>query len=279
MAAARPSTSGCSKPPAPPATSTSITPPHATACRIGIRAHRPGGARRLAGRVRDPFNDPSPLSSAAAIGAQGLLRLGRILSARGRDGSRYERGGLRALETLLDEPHLTAARSIKASCFTPSTIGPTAGTTRPPDRGFRAVNRVSGAITTTGARTLRSAARQRRSLPDLLRSAMTQLLHSSPAARAASGWASRAGWRPKAGNSRSAARARPATFARPSRRYVARPHASSRAFDISQPADRRRLVADVRDAFAGVNALVNNAGRAARVRADLLEATKRASPS
>ena len=33
-------------------------------------------------------------------------------------------------------------------------------------------------------------------------------------------------------------------------------------------------MADVRDAFAGVNALVNNAGRAARVRADLLEATE-----
>jgi 3-oxoacyl-[acyl-carrier protein] reductase len=44
--------------------------------------------------------------------------------------------------------------------------------------------------------------------------------------------------------------------------------------DISQRADRTRLVTDVRDAFAGVNALVNNAGRAARVRADLLEATE-----
>ena len=57
----------------------------------------------------NPFNDHEPVdSSAAAIGAQGLLRLGRILSARGRDGSRYERGGLRALETLLDEPYLSS---------------------------------------------------------------------------------------------------------------------------------------------------------------------------
>ena len=56
----------------------------------------------------DPFNDHEPVdSSAAAIGAQGLLRLARILAARGRDGSRYERGGLRALATLLDEPYLS----------------------------------------------------------------------------------------------------------------------------------------------------------------------------
>ena len=44
--------------------------------------------------------------------------------------------------------------------------------------------------------------------------------------------------------------------------------------DISQRADRARLVAELRDAFNGVSALVNNAGRAARVRADLLEASE-----
>jgi unsaturated chondroitin disaccharide hydrolase len=55
-------------------------------------------------RPSDPFNDREPVdSSAAAIGAQGLLRLGRILADRGQDGSRYEQAGLRVLDTLIDE--------------------------------------------------------------------------------------------------------------------------------------------------------------------------------
>lgn len=59
-------------------------------------------------RASDPFNDHEPIdSSAAAIGAQGLLRLARILSSRGEDGSRYQEGGLRALDTLLSEPYLS----------------------------------------------------------------------------------------------------------------------------------------------------------------------------
>jgi hypothetical protein len=65
-------------------------------------------------RPADPFNDHEPVdSSAAAIGAQGLLRLGRVLDARGSDGARYERAGLLVLETLLDErrPYLSTAAS------------------------------------------------------------------------------------------------------------------------------------------------------------------------
>jgi unsaturated chondroitin disaccharide hydrolase len=61
-------------------------------------------------RPSDPFNDREPVdSSAAAIGAQGLLRLGRILQQRGEDGSRYTQAGLRVLETLFDEagPYLS----------------------------------------------------------------------------------------------------------------------------------------------------------------------------
>ena len=46
------------------------------------------------------------------------------------------------------------------------------------------------------------------------------------------------------------------------------------AADVARPDDRARLVADVRSRFGAVNAIVNNAGRASRVRADLLEATE-----
>ena len=46
------------------------------------------------GRAADPFNDREPVdSSAAAIGAQGLLRFGRFLQQRGDDGTRYIAGG------------------------------------------------------------------------------------------------------------------------------------------------------------------------------------------
>jgi hypothetical protein len=59
-------------------------------------------------RPADPFNDHEPVdSSAAAIAAQGLLRLGRYLARRGGDGKRYEQAGLRVLDTLLDDPYLS----------------------------------------------------------------------------------------------------------------------------------------------------------------------------
>jgi 3-oxoacyl-[acyl-carrier protein] reductase len=44
--------------------------------------------------------------------------------------------------------------------------------------------------------------------------------------------------------------------------------------DLAQPQDRARLVQQVRGAFGCINALVNNAGRAPRVRADVLEASE-----
>lgn len=46
------------------------------------------------------------------------------------------------------------------------------------------------------------------------------------------------------------------------------------AADISLPGDRARLLTSVAERFGGLDALVNNAGRAPRVRADLLEATE-----
>jgi unsaturated chondroitin disaccharide hydrolase len=55
-------------------------------------------------RPSDPFNDREPVdSSAAAIGAQGLLRLGRLLRERGDPAAdTYFQAGLRVVDTLLD---------------------------------------------------------------------------------------------------------------------------------------------------------------------------------
>ena len=62
-------------------------------------------------RPADPFNDHEPVdSSAAAIGAQGLLRLARILAPFDSDAAgRYEQAGLRVLDTLFDDagPYLS----------------------------------------------------------------------------------------------------------------------------------------------------------------------------
>ncbi len=74
----------------------------------------PGLARlgAWADRPAEPFNDHEPVdSSAAAIAAQGLLRLGAFLSERGRttDGTRYRQAGLTVLRTLLQEPYLSVA--------------------------------------------------------------------------------------------------------------------------------------------------------------------------
>jgi unsaturated chondroitin disaccharide hydrolase len=62
-------------------------------------------------RPADPFNDIEPVdSSAAAVAAQGLLRLGRFLEAQGGDGARYWQAGLRVADTLFDStgPYLSA---------------------------------------------------------------------------------------------------------------------------------------------------------------------------
>jgi hypothetical protein len=58
----------------------------------------------------DPFNDFEPVdSSAAAIAAQGLLRLGKYLQGKGdvQNGKRYWQAGLTVLDTLFDEPYLS----------------------------------------------------------------------------------------------------------------------------------------------------------------------------
>ena len=71
------------------------------------------GLAALAGwgdRPADPFNRLEPVdSSAAAIAAQGLLRLARVLERRGSDddADRYRQAVLLVLDTLLDEPYLS----------------------------------------------------------------------------------------------------------------------------------------------------------------------------
>ncbi len=61
-------------------------------------------------RPADPYNDHEPVdSSAAAIGCQGLLRLGLHLTGKGDEelGTHYWQAGLTVLNTLLDSPYLS----------------------------------------------------------------------------------------------------------------------------------------------------------------------------
>ncbi len=61
-------------------------------------------------RPADPFNDWEPVdSSAAAIAAQGLIRLGNYLLSQGgqKMGARYRQAGLTVARTLFDEPYLS----------------------------------------------------------------------------------------------------------------------------------------------------------------------------
>ncbi len=61
-------------------------------------------------RPSDPLNDHEPVdSSAAAIGAQGLLRFGHWLSSQGEDGSPYTQAGLLTAQTLFAEPYLSTS--------------------------------------------------------------------------------------------------------------------------------------------------------------------------
>ncbi|GAB2789336.1 glycoside hydrolase family 88 protein [Rhabdobacter roseus] len=61
-------------------------------------------------RPSDPYNAYEPVDgSAAAIGAQGLLRLGKYLQDKGQteEGQRYWQAGLTVLDSLFEEPYLS----------------------------------------------------------------------------------------------------------------------------------------------------------------------------
>lgn len=67
--------------------------------------HRLGDWRE---RVSEPFNEWEPIdSTAAAIGAQGLIRLGRYLGTDSEEGARYWQAGLTSLRSLLASPYLS----------------------------------------------------------------------------------------------------------------------------------------------------------------------------
>lgn len=67
--------------------------------------HRLGDWRS---RESDPYNDWEPIdSTAAAIGAQGLIRLGQYLGRESEEGARYWQAGLTSLRSLLASPYLS----------------------------------------------------------------------------------------------------------------------------------------------------------------------------
>jgi hypothetical protein len=77
---------------------------------MALNSHRLGDYTK---KNADPFNAHEPVdSSAAAIAAQGFLRLGTYLTAKGAKaaGQRYFQAGLTIANTLFDEPYLSSAK-------------------------------------------------------------------------------------------------------------------------------------------------------------------------
>ena len=67
---------------------------------------------RYTNKASDPYNDVEPLdASAAAISAQGYLRLGNYLCRKGDEtaGQRYRSAGLTIAAALLEEPYLSTS--------------------------------------------------------------------------------------------------------------------------------------------------------------------------
>ncbi len=77
---------------------------------MALNSHRLGDVTK---KDADPFNPWEPVdSSAAAIAAQGFIRLGNYLAAKGEKaaGTRYLQAGLTIADTLFDEPYLSMDR-------------------------------------------------------------------------------------------------------------------------------------------------------------------------
>ena len=250
---------------------------------LGHRRARPRAAARATATGRPiPFNDHEPVDcSAAAIAAQGLLRLGRSSSSAAADaGARsYFQAGLTIARTLLDDA-LSERR--------PRAPGPAAALRLPPPQrlGLRApgaqdpLRRVQpvGRLPPARARALRAAARRRRPVLRLLtapRAAHESASPSSRAARAASAWvrprARGRGVRPRPLRPArgSAGRGSPRRAAREGRRGALLPGRHRLARRTRRASSRRCA-----RRFGRLDALVNNAGVAPAVRADILEASE-----
>ena len=75
---------------------------------MALNSHKLGDYTK---KNADPFNAHEPVdSSAAAIAAQGMIRLGTYLAAKGEKaaGKKYLQAGLTIANTLFDEPYLSA---------------------------------------------------------------------------------------------------------------------------------------------------------------------------
>src|SRR5690606_635771 len=158
----------------------------------------------------------------------------------------------------------------------PERVGSRAGRLAHPARREQPVGRLS----CPRGRALRPAARGRRPVPDLLRPGARRV--SEPRTALVTGGTrgiglgiasalARAGWSLALCGVRPEAEVAGVTA---SLREAGSPDVLYCPADVGQRDDRRRLLDAVADRFGGLDALVNNAGRAPRVRADLLEATE-----
>ena len=240
-----------------------------------------------ADRPADPFNEHEPVdSSAAAIAAQGLLRLSRVLAHRGARRRPLRAGGPPCPGYLADRGRTVSldrrrpSRPAAAFDLPPAErLGPRAGRLPHTARRIQSVGRLSPAR--SGA--ARAPHRTRAAVPDLFRARQglktlapqgkmnTRTALVTGGTRGIGLGIARAlasdGWNLALCGVRSADDVAPvlATFSGRADYFRA---------DVSSPADRARLAEAVAERYGAVNALVNNAGRAPRVRADILEASE-----
>ena len=152
-AGTKPSTRFCSTRPARRAISTSTTRPRRTASRTGIPAPPVLARSAIGARGRRIRSTHEPVdSSAAAIAAQGLLRLGHLLATRGLrpEARRYEQAGLQVAATLFDEtgPYLSRDPDHQGLVLHSVYHWPNGWDHVPRGGRPREVNRVSGATIT-----------------------------------------------------------------------------------------------------------------------------------